>query len=241
MLSRQTQPPSEPIRRRHTPPRAGYATYRSCLRWEFGFTCVFCLLHEADFVEEGVRGTGLMTIEHHVAQSADPTLIDTYRNCFYACRYCNRARWIVPVARAGQRLLEPCSVAWADHFVVMGDELHPRDGDMDAVHTHAVYGIDAPRKVTYREARRRRLDEAYTAVREIPEEIDRLLARARQQAEAGRSELLRIAERLRRALDDARETLARYRAIPVDRDDACRCNAVHELPAFLARQVATAT
>src|SRR5436190_1471867 len=87
-LPRQTQPATAPIPRRHTPSRAGYATYRSCLRWEFGFTCAFCLLHEADLVEEGVQGTGLTTIEHHVAQSADLTLVDTYENCFYACRYC---------------------------------------------------------------------------------------------------------------------------------------------------------
>src|SRR5437879_2619929 len=99
MLPPQTHPPNEPIRRRHSPPRLAYEEYRSCLRWEFGFTCAFCLLHEADFVEEGARGTGLMWIEHHVAQSADPALVDTYENCFYACRYCNGARRIAPVVR----------------------------------------------------------------------------------------------------------------------------------------------
>lgn len=240
MLPPQTHPPTEPIRRRHTPPRLRYRAYRACLRWEFGFTCSFCLLHEADLVEEGARASGLTTIEHHIPKSADETLIDTYENCFYACRYCNRARGIAPVAQAAQRLLDPCSVAWAEHFVVSGDELRPRPGDADAAYTHEAYGIDAPRKVAYREARRRRIDDAHKALREIPDAIDQLLNLAERVAKDDRPDVLRSAERLRRALDGAAATLARYRAIPVDHDVACRCGTSHELPAFLAAQVAVA-
>lgn len=232
MLPRQTLPASEPLRRRHTPLRAGYKTYRSCLRWEFGFSCAFCLLHESDLVEAGAEGTALMTIEHHVTRQADPTLVDSYENCFYACRYCNRARGIVRLSRSGPRLLEPCTVAWAGHFEIVGDELRPRDGDPDAAHTHQVYGMDDPRKVAYREARRRRLDDALRAVHEIPEHVDRLL-----RIEEDRPHILQVAERLRRALDDARATLAHYRAIPSDHDDKCRCSSAHELPAFLAEQI----
>ena len=63
-----TLPASEPIARRHAPDGA-WASFRACLRWEFGFTCAFCLLHEADFLEHGAEGSGLFATEHHVARA----------------------------------------------------------------------------------------------------------------------------------------------------------------------------
>src|SRR5438552_905085 len=100
VLPLQTRPPTEAVARGHAPPRGGFNSYRRCLRWEFGFTCAFCLLHEADLVDWGASGSGLMTIEHRVPQS-DPAvgaaLADDYGNCFYACRYCNRSRGVAPL------------------------------------------------------------------------------------------------------------------------------------------------
>ena len=68
ILPLQSQPPSTTVDRRHTPRpttgRFGYQGYRACLRWEFGFTCAFCLLHESDFVEHGAEGLGLLGVEH---------------------------------------------------------------------------------------------------------------------------------------------------------------------------------
>ncbi len=60
-LPRQTQPPATPIERRHAPAPGRYDSFRPCLRWDFGFTCAFCLLHEADLAEHGTEGTGLMS------------------------------------------------------------------------------------------------------------------------------------------------------------------------------------
>lgn len=61
-----TLPPRQPTTRRHEPKAAfgaeGYQAYRACLRWEFGFTCSFCLMHEADLTGgravEGLGGDG---------------------------------------------------------------------------------------------------------------------------------------------------------------------------------------
>jgi hypothetical protein len=51
-----TQPWPQVIVRQHKPPEAKYKTYRACLRWEFGFSCAFCLLHETDLMPCGAEG-----------------------------------------------------------------------------------------------------------------------------------------------------------------------------------------
>ena len=86
-----TLPPREAIKRRHAPKKAewegGYHAYLPCLRWEFGFTCAFCLLHERDFAPEGATRLGVFTIEHMIPQKIYSKAKNDYRNCFYACRY----------------------------------------------------------------------------------------------------------------------------------------------------------
>src|SRR5690349_1008078 len=101
ILPPQTLPPNARIERRHQPEgvtgRYGYRAYRACLRWEFGFTCAFCLLHEADLAPFGAEGLGVMTIEHFVPVSVDEEKAGEYRNCYYACRLCNQSRSNAPV------------------------------------------------------------------------------------------------------------------------------------------------
>src|SRR5437868_5698501 len=110
-LPPRTTPAKARLERRHAPPRAHYATYRACVRWEFGFSCAFCLTHEADLLDHGVEGTGLTSIEHRLPQSHDESggSINDYGNCFYACRFCNRARGVEALVDTdGRRLLDPC-------------------------------------------------------------------------------------------------------------------------------------
>jgi len=89
-----TKPWRTRIVRRHEPPvgrgRRAHRRYRQCLRWEFGFTCAFCLCHEADLILHGVEGSGETGVEHFVPVSHDEAAVNEYRNCFYACRYCNQ-------------------------------------------------------------------------------------------------------------------------------------------------------
>src|SRR4051812_19451819 len=106
------------IHRRHTPsPSKDYRAYRACLRWEFGFSCAFCLLHEADIVAAGTEGWGVMAIEHFVPQSHAPDLVNVYSNCFYVCTLCNSARGDRPnQAPDGANLLNPCDDPWNELF-----------------------------------------------------------------------------------------------------------------------------
>jgi hypothetical protein len=113
-----TLPSTKPFARTHSPKPAGYRTYRPCLRWEFGFTCALCLVHEADLHEFGLaEGWGLTWIEHRETQSSEPGKANDYSNCIYACRLCNAARNDKPLQDAlGNRVLDPTLDAWADHF-----------------------------------------------------------------------------------------------------------------------------
>jgi hypothetical protein len=240
ILPLQTPPPSRRIERRHTPGvttgRHGYQNYRPCLRWEFGFTCAFCLLHEADLFEHGAQGSGLTSIEHRVPASTSENEINRYDNCFYSCRFCNGARSNAPlVDAAGSKLLDPCSVAWADHFVLTDeDRLAPLSGD--ASYTEATYDLNEPRKTRLRRMRRERIQELMELLVEGPRQVKALLdlsQRALSMEEA--RELLRAAELLRGCVLRASMDLPRYTVIPKDSDATCRCGRSdhHTLPAWL--------
>lgn len=114
-----TEPPTARTRV-HAPARHPYESFRACLRQDFEFTCALCLLHESDLAPLGVEGTGLFTVEHIEPQSTRPDLAEVYRNCLYACRFCNTRRGDLPVRRAdGARLLDPTRDGWSDAFEVL--------------------------------------------------------------------------------------------------------------------------
>jgi hypothetical protein len=134
ILPPRTAPATTPTARRHAPQQASYGEYRACLRWDFGFTCAFCLLHESDLSQGmGVEGLGLMWIEHRFLQSTHESERDRYENCIYACRLCNQARGTAPlIDTRGHRLLDPTETAWAEHFEERRDLLEAKSGDVSA-------------------------------------------------------------------------------------------------------------
>lgn len=150
-------PADEVMTRRHAPSFVkNYALYRACLRWEFGFTCAICLLHERDVMAYGVDGWGTMTIEHMVTRTQDANLTSIYTNLLYVCRLCNQSRSDTDVfSDQGQRLLDPTRDIWAAHFRVSGDKLVPLDSDAD--YTEEVYGMNEPRRRRLRRIRRERV------------------------------------------------------------------------------------
>lgn len=217
-----------------------YTNYRTCLRWEFGFACAFCLLHESDLLEHGVEGSGLTSIEHHIARSEDPSLRDEYRNCFYACRSCNGARRDSPrVDRNGRRLLEPCSATWAQHFFLNGDELLPRPGDDDAAYTWEAYDLGDRSKAELRRDRRLRIDQSFDAMRRLPPLIQQLMELADTSNIEESAPLVEAAGQLQSMLRSALRELNRYAAVPKDHDASCHCFGKTKLalPDFLTAQL----
>lgn len=233
-----TFPSKTRIKRRHMPQKRDWRRFRPCLRWEFGFTCAFCLLHEADLEEDGSEGAGRMTIEHRIGRSARPAKASVYRNCFLACRHCNEARSRRPTRDGtGRRLLDPVSTAWASRFTASADRLPPVAGDGDAAYTHVAYDLDDERKVRKRRRRRERISGAIETVRDGPRLAALLvdLAATATSAES-RRELLAVARALNSHAGMARDELRRYRIVPDDAAPRCACDALTALPTFLVTQ-----
>jgi len=235
-----TQLALEAIPRRHAPEQGKFDTYRDCLRWEFGFSCAFCLLHEADLFAGGIAGTGLTWIEHRNTQKDAPEQANWYRNCFYSCRFCNQARASRPlVDRAGRTLIDPMSAAWGKHFALEGAEMSVRHpADRDASYTYEAYDLGDPRKRKLRDARRESLENARRIVRDGPSRCDELLrAAGRAPADIARL-MVEQAEILNNYVGAATQALLRFRAIPEDAPADCRCRppGTRRLPAFLESQ-----
>lgn len=224
-----------PIQRRHTPRWAReYQLYRACLRWEFGFSCAFCLLHEADLVASGAEGWGVMAIEHFVPRSAAPDLINNYTNCFYVCALCNSGRGDRPNrAPDGRNLLNPCDHAWNELFVVANDQLQPfDDAGEDAVYTCETYDFNDPRKVRARRLRRLLVRQCQDFLNSLGTAEQDLLNHAVKAGETGAIEVAQGIASMRRL---ATQELLRFKAIPDDAPSACRCGETthHRLPGGL--------
>jgi hypothetical protein len=227
-----------PIIRRHSPKRLHYGLYRACLRWEFGFTCAFCLLHEADLIARS-EGTGLMTIEHLERQKTRIDLRDDYGNVVLACRFCNGARGKKPrhAREGGGSLLDPTLHAWATHFRAFEGRVAPLDGDADAAYTESVYDLNEPRKLVLRREHTAILGEALRAVKEGPDIVELLATELRETTDLSRRRRLVGGLRLvRQATQRAADVLRRFTAVPPDADIPCRCMASPTLPPHVAKQ-----
>jgi len=214
------------LHRRHVPPpqegRDGYRYFRQCLRWEFGFTCAFCLCHESDLALYGIEGSGLTGVEHFVPCTTDPARVNDYTNCFYACRFCNldRATRANLDPESGGLLLNPCDDVWARHFERTGDELAPGAQDLDARYTHQTYNLDHPRKVSMRRFRRETLETYLAVLQDGPRLYERLMTSAIETAEPT---LVSEAESLAAYIRQAYDFLAHYSVLPEDRRCPCLC------------------
>lgn len=237
ILSPATAPWRSRIERRHEPrPLAGlygYREYRPCLRWEFGFSCAFCLCHEADLSPYGRR----TEVEHFVPVSHDQEQENNYFNCFLVCPFCNQSRGAAPnqdPAGPG-RLLNPCEEAWREFFYLREDQILPREENADAVYTRNTYDLNDPRKVKMRELRRLTISAGAAHRSRFQELHARLLAKAKKTSEP---ELVDMAEKLWELRKPVEENLARFQAVPWNADTSCRCGHTrhHSLPDVLEEQ-----
>jgi hypothetical protein len=235
-----TYPWREKIGRRHMPRpvsgRQGYQKFLPCLRWEFGFSCAFCLCHEADFTRSGARRLGIMQVEHFLLQSLSSDQRNLYSNCFLICRLCNIARGTAWDSVDGNVLLNPCSQVWGDEFELVDDEMQPKDaGNGNAIYTRDVYDLNGPHKVRMRRLRRETIEKALAFLRRSDHLEQALLDRA---IATGDPVLIDAAKTIRDYRREALWDLQQFVAIPHDRDQVCLCGhqTHHSLPRVLAEQ-----
>lgn len=235
VLPPSTALPKQPHRRRHQPPQAagerGYKAYRECLRWDFGFSCSFCLLHEHDVLAEGDDGWGVWTIEHFVLQTDDADRANAYFNCYWCCRRCNLSRDSRRITTLDGALLDPCVHAWSDRFQLKHHRLEPRHPhDRNAQRTWSVYNFDDPGKVKRRQKREEALVDAVALWREMREIWARL-----SPADQSFHEDVRTMQRNQRL---ALGVLLRYLAIPESSTEPCTCGSGEHcrLPRWLDAQ-----
>jgi len=120
------QYPSEMWVRTHAPPKRDASSYRDCLRLEFRFACVYCLMLGHELRRERYGGFEIEHFRPKGRREFEP-LRDSYANLFWACRACNRAkhdRW--PTREEldrGERFLNPCDDVMAEHLRIDGQEI----------------------------------------------------------------------------------------------------------------------
>lgn len=244
LVPTRTALPTEPQGRRHRPAQGSWHGYRSCLRWEFGFTCPFCLLHEADLAEHGTEREGDITIEHHQLRSTHPEQANQYANCLLACRFCNGSRGTRPLTdEHGRTLLDPTRTAWAEHFEWEEGNLKPKPGHADAEYTWFTYRLDDPKKVERRDWRCKLIERARFLIEEAPEIIEIWTRKAH--AALQRQDVQRVRQYLAEAQawqqhsETAKEELLRFQAVPKDAPERCRCDQADALclPSWLEAQL----
>ena len=241
--------PTQPHVRRHSPQRGTrkeeWKVYMDCLRWDFGFTCLFCMLHESDLEEHGAREEGKLWVEHFITRSEDESRADDYSNTFFSCHYCDRSRGdrYPAVDSQGRKLLDPTLVAWSDHFEQVDNKLSFREGDANAEYTWIAYKLDHPKKLQRRGWRRELITFSRSLLEMLPRRIAQLRRAARAAAKRGDAEKARSKLQEMREAQENLATVAtqikRFRATPLDAPETCRCsdNELLYLPSWLAGQV----
>lgn len=239
LLPTETRPPQQPIELRHEPAptqaQRGYRLFAPCLKWEFGFTCPFCLLHQADLVgPHSVEKTGLSTVEHFIPKSVRPDLINEFENLVLACRLCNIARGVKPLAEEnGAKLLNPREEAWAEHFTLEQGQLEPQTPDGD--YTKDAYGINDRFRTARRSKRALVLTKAYRVllgIRRRQRAVEKRLAAGDTSA---REHLRDLEDSKRLAIEIA----LGFRWIPEDAPPRCRCDHTdhHDIPVAYRDQI----
>lgn len=226
ILPPQPQLPIVPIQRRHSPKpttgKRGYQEYRPCLRWDFSFSCGFCLLHELDFITAGIQGLPIFTAEHLQLQSECDSKINDYTNVINCCTWCNNARRAKPINKDGHRLLDPTEDAWGDYFRVEENRIIPLVEGGDASYTHKAYRLDDDRKLALREGRRNTIASSIRQIEEWMFHLEELKVWS-EQYPADRPKFQLIARQTRVAIYETCLELKKYTPIPPDAPSKCQC------------------
>jgi 5-methylcytosine-specific restriction endonuclease McrA len=238
LLPPQTPLPQSKTGRLHSPePARDYVAFRQCLRWDFSFTCAFCLLHEADLAIRGVEGWGLIGVEHFVAQSLDSDRITEYANCYLCCARCNSAKWKKPPANlvTGGKLLDPCEEPWALHFAWEAGELIPKD--VDAEWTIDAYNLNDRSKVARRVYREAFISRKLTSLKKWSANVATLTRLFDEITPIRQVELVRLLAEANEMRQEIRQDLQNYLLVPIDaRQCSCQPTPVFSTPLYSAAE-----
>lgn len=142
--------------RSHGPPVARpYDEYRSCLRLETAYTCVYCLSTEPEVGPK--EAFGGFEIEHFRPQSAYKAGKNLYSNLLWSCKACNRAKretW--PTAaevQNGSEFLDPYVHSLADHLRISGYEVVAVDGSPAGQYIIDEINLNSPLHIMRRKTR----------------------------------------------------------------------------------------
>ena len=232
--------PWKPIVRHYSPEgrvgRLDFQGYRPYLRWEFGFSCAFCFLHESDLNYVDPLETGLFQIEHFIPSSRDLGRAFSYDNLFYVCHFCSRSgAFRKEFLSDRHRILNPCEHAWGERFQIKNDQIVPRPGDRQAIYTAEAFDFNDPRRQAARRLRRQVVSRSLEVLDRAKEWEPRLLDQAEEAQDVEALELAKLLYQMSRL---AIEDLSRFVAIPLDADRSCLGGASEAagLPDWLAAQ-----
>ena len=176
----------------------------------------------------------MMWVEHLDPRATTSSRANDYDNCYLSCRFCNGPRGANPRDdHRGRCLLDPCLVAWGEHFHLADDKLQPQEGDTWAEYTEHIYNLNDARKRICRKKRRETLRRALEVWNSDASLIKRLLAVFGHSREA-----LECARQVSLARREAFVQLVRYQLIPADASDTCGCRDSRALaaPGWLVEQ-----
>ena len=247
-LPAQTVPPDRMLVRGHSPSLSSYPQARSCLRWDFAFTCAFCLLHESDLAPMmSDEPTTHWWIEHFVPKSAGKLgkqLSSKYENLLYSCRWCNRTRGIHPnTGPDGQELLNPCDRAWSSVVEIVDDEMRPASSDASVNYTWQSYGLGDARKTAVRRNRRAYVTQREEVIADCTRTMKRAIAKIADLIDASDGESIAtmriLLDGVRHAGERRQEAmgnLGRLRGIPKSAPTCCECSSAPPLQGQLSCQ-----
>lgn len=231
-----------PIQRRHKPILAtgedGYQKYRPCLRWDFAFSCSFCLLHESDFIPGGIKRLPIFTAEHLQLQSECKSKINDYTNIVNSCTWCNNARRTSPINKHGSRLLDPTKDAWGVYFKIENNRITPLLEGSDASYTNETYKLNDDRKVALRERRCKVISTSISRIKQWLEHLEELKVWG-ENYPAERPKFQTRARQVRQAIYETYIILKEYSPVPHDAPTKCRCKTteMHCLPSEFLKQL----
>jgi hypothetical protein len=213
------------VTRSAVPAGKDYSDYRPYLRYDFFYSCAYCMITEAE--ASAIR----FVIDHYEPRQACPELQHEYSNLMYACDPCNTLKGDrCPPAEArvaGLRFFRPDSDWFADHFRLVDIRLvaESRTG------WFTIEALDLNRQSLrrLREFRRRLADcdklvsEGVLGLRHF--HIDQLPPHVRGRANGAIKKVNDVAERLSDELDELLRKNARSALIDEDPEADNRADA----------------